>query len=169
MNSNDIIQQLDENRKSFKALLSDLSPKLVHWKPEEDKWSLLEIVCHLYDEEREDFRTRVRSVLTDPAKPLPKFDPIKWVKERNYKQENYDQKLRDFLVEREDSVTWLRSLSDPAWDNEYRHERLGPMSAELFLNNWLAHDYFHLRQIVKNKYLYLKEHVITSLDYAGDW
>ncbi len=169
MNPDDIIELLDENQRSFKALLKNTSEELIHWKPARDKWNLLEIVCHLYDEEREDFRVRVRSVLEDPNKPLPQFDPLRWVTEHEYNKQEYLHKLLSFLTEREKSVEWLRSLEAPEWGNTYQHPKLGPMSAALFLNNWLAHDYLHIRQINKNKYLFLKAHVKTSLDYAGNW
>ncbi len=169
MNSLEIIDQLEENRKTFKALLEDVPHKIINWKPAEDEWSLLEIVCHLHDEEREDFRNRIKLVLEDPTRPLPKFDPVHWVRERNYADEDYVKKLTAFLEERKDSVKWLKTLEEPKWENAYQHKKHGPMSAELFLNNWLGHDYLHFRQIVKNKFLYLKEHVDTPLDYAGEW
>jgi hypothetical protein len=43
------------------------------------------------------------------------------------------------------------------------------MSARLFLHNWLAHDYLHIRQINRLKFAYLKAHSDISLDYAGAW
>jgi hypothetical protein len=164
-----IIDQLEENQKSFKALLGNVNAEVVNWKPAPDKWNLLEIVCHLLDEEREDFRTRVKSVLEDPKQPLPQFDTLKWVVDHEYGKQDYYHKLLTFLAEREESVKWLRSLDQPRWDNVHRHPKLGKMSARLFLNNWLAHDYLHIRQINKNKYLYLQEHSGISLKYAGPW
>ena len=35
------------------------------WKPTPKDWSILEIACHLLDEEREDFRVRLRSTLEE--------------------------------------------------------------------------------------------------------
>ena len=134
-----------------------------------NKWCLLEVVCHLYDEEREDFRTRVKCVLEDPASAPPSFDPLIWVVEREYKKQNYDQVLSSFLAERETSVEWLKSIKDPKWSNTYMHPKLGPMSAYLFLTNWLAHDYLHIKQIIKLKFDYLNHHSGERLDYAGTW
>jgi hypothetical protein len=169
MEPENIIDLLEQNQYTFKALLKDISHELIYWKPAPDKWCLLEILCHLYDEEREDFRTRVKSVLEDPRKPLPKIDPLRWVTDHEYMKQEYLHKLLSFLTERQKSVEWLRSLKIPDWENTYQHPQLGPMSAFLFLNNWLAHDFLHIRQINKNKYLFLKAHVSTSLDYAGNW
>lgn len=43
------------------------------------------------------------------------------------------------------------------------------MSAKLFLTNWLAHDYLHIRQVNRMRYLYLKTQTGIPLDYAGDY
>lgn len=169
MNDINIINELHRNRDIFYHLLKDV-PKDEHiWSQEKGKWCLLEIVCHLYDEEREDFRMRVKCVLEDPNTPPPPFDPIAWVNERNYIDQNYDQTLSKFLFERDESMNWLNSLKDPNWESTYHHPKLGPMSAQLFLSNWLAHDYLHIRQIIKLKFDYLKQVSKESLNYAGNW
>jgi hypothetical protein len=43
------------------------------------------------------------------------------------------------------------------------------MTARSFLTNWLAHDYLHLRQILRIKHHYLKTESGESLSYAGAW
>ena len=50
-----------------------------------------------------------------------------------------------------------------------KDEKMGPLSARFFLENWLAHDFLHMRQINRRKYEYLRAHVGNALDYAGDW
>jgi hypothetical protein len=35
--------------------------------------------------------------------------------------------------------------------------------------NWLAHDYLHIRQILRLKYEYLKSISEEDLSYAGEW
>jgi hypothetical protein len=169
MDHNKIMTELQRNCAVFGQLLENVDEPEIKWSQEPEKWCLLEIVCHLHDEEIEDFRTRVKCVLEDPEKPPPSFDPLTWVEERNYKGQNYNEVLRKFLTERENSVKWLRSLKDPNWKNTYQHPKLGPMSAELFLTNWLAHDFLHIRQIIRLKYDYLKSMTGINLGYAGNW
>jgi len=164
-----IYNELARNKDVFYNLLKDISKREYIWSQEKGKWCLLEIVCHLYDEEKEDFRTRVKCVLDDPNIPPPAFNPLVWVKERNYIDQDYNQVLDNFLAEREKSVSWLNSLKSPKWDNTYHHPKIGPMSAQLFLSNWLAHDYLHIRQIVKLKFDLLKQISKESLNYAGNW
>lgn len=164
-----IIRQLAQNRTVIFDLLKDATPEEYNWRPEGKKWCLLEIVCHLVDEEKEDFRTRVGHVLDKPNTDPPTFDPVAWVTERDYMAQDYDATLETFSEERIASVGWLESLLDPQWDNAYTHRVFGSMSAKLFLSNWLAHDLLHIRQIMKTKFLYLQHVSGQDLSYAGEW
>lgn len=169
MNAQYIIEQLAINKEIYKNLLRYTTHEEIGWKENPGKWSLLEIICHLYDEEREDFRQRTQLLLEDPTQALPKFDPLEWVTSRNYATQDYQDKLIHFLLERQRSVNWLRSLENPAWTNAIEHPMYGAMSAYTYLANWLAHDHLHIRQITRVKYNYLKEISSQDLDYAGKW
>jgi hypothetical protein len=169
LNHTRIATELEKNADVFRALLENIDREMRTWKQAEEKWCLLEIVCHLYDEEREDFRYRLNHTLTTPEQPMPPIIPVEWVKERDYMAQNYDKKLEAFLEERTQSVAWLRSLKDARWDNAYDHPKVGKLPATLFLVNWPAHDYLHFRQITKLKYDYLAAHSRDNLDYAGTW
>ena len=169
MNYNEIIKELSDNGNVFKELLSGLTDEVFLWRPGPEKWCLLEIVCHLYDEELEDFRARTRHILETPKIKLTPIDPQGWVITRNYIQQNYHDKLNSFLAEREQSVNWLKAFSDPNWDNACEHPQIGKMTAKMILSNWLAHDYLHIRQIIKLKYDYLKQVTKEDLNYAGNW
>ncbi len=169
MNHQFIIDELDRHHSLFKTLLSNPPLELIHWHPNPNHWCLLEVVCHLHDEEREDFRYRVKHVLQQPNEPMPSIDPAGWVESRRYKEQNYQQMLSALLEERKTSVKWLRNLEQPAWKNIYQHPHFGALSAEFFLANWLAHDLLHIRQINRIKYAWLQQQSQQDLTYAGNW
>lgn len=169
MNYSTIIHELTRNREVFKGLLFGLTDKEYLWKPLPEKWNSLEIICHLYDEEREDFRARTRHVLENPTELLPPINPQGWVEEREYSQQDFSETLAKFLKARQQSIEWLKSLQSPKWDNAYEHPKFGQMTAKMFLSNWLAHDYIHIRQILKLKFGYLKQQSGEGLTYAGNW
>jgi hypothetical protein len=169
MNKNYYIEILIRNREIFLNLLAGVSREAVLWKPEPTKWCLLEVLCHLVDEEREDFRARLEKILKDPNAHFEPIDPEVWAKERNYIQQDCDRKLREFLNERDKSVSWLQSLSSPQWNNTVLHPSIGPISAAQLLVNWIAHDYLHVRQIVHLKYHFLQNNTKIDLSYAGKW
>lgn len=164
-----IIKKLSENIPLFNRLFSEVTEEDIRWKPAPEKWCLLEVLCHLIDEEREDFRARVRHVLFTPDEKLPPIDPQGWVKERNYISRDFSEMRELFLEERKASIAWLHSLENPVWANVCQHSQLGPLSAELFLANWLAHDYLHVRQIMGLKFGLLRLHTGMDLSYAGTW
>lgn len=164
-----IIDQLAQHSKLFQHLLQDLPEALYQWKAEPTRWSLLEIVCHLYDEEIEDFRARVEICLATPNATLPPIDPEVWVKDRNYAQQDYPTILEKFLSARVENINWLRQAKPTHWENTSLHPSLGPRSAAFFLSNWLAHDYLHIRQILSVKHGYLAEKSGQDLSYAGNW
>ena len=164
------IKGLAQNEATFLALFDHLTPEEQLWRPQHDKWNMLEILCHMLDEEREDFRARLHSVIEDPNQPFTPIDPEGWVTSRNYASKSYDDTLQQFVAERKKSITWLNSLTVPDWNIAYHHPKFGPMSAAFLLNNWLAHDYLHIRQITRYKFTYLEQNNGgTSLAYAGGW
>ena len=169
INMNFYINAFNSNLETFDKLLNKIDKEQLAWKQDSQKWNLIEVICHLYDEEREDFRTRLKLVLETPDKPFPSIDPQAWVTERNYADQNFDTMLQMFIQERKNSIGWLRSLESHGWDNVHIHPKLGSMSAKLILANWLAHDYLHIRQITKLKYDYLKKLSNENLSYAGEW
>jgi len=164
-----LIEQLEENKNVFMYLLTNIKKNAFLWRQQPEKWCLLEIVCHLYDEEREDFRFRTHWVLNKPNETPPNFNPVIWVTERKYIEQDYNNMLERFIKEREKSIKWLKSLKNPNWENYFEHTKKGKLTAKFFLTNWLAHDYLHFRQIIKLKYDYLKHQSGENLDYAGIW
>ncbi len=169
MDRSQIIAQLARHGEVFRAMLSGLPPEESTWKSAPEKWCALEIISHLYDEEREDFRARIRSTLETPKLPWPKIDPPTWVTERRYMEQDFEVILSKFLSERERSLEWLHSLTDAPWDNAYIHPKVGPVSCELLLTNWVAHDLLHIRQLGNLRYGYLRANTTVPLDYAGTW
>lgn len=168
-NSAHIITQLEKNLPVFRELLSGRDQKEILFRPAESKWCLLEIICHLCDEEREDFRGRLSHVFSTPDEPMPKIDPVAWVESRKYMEQDYEKKCEEFFEERKNSIIWLKELKDPDWDQFYLHPKFGELKGKLFLSNWLAHDLLHIRQIIFNSHNYLKNVSGENLDYAGKW
>jgi len=163
------IEGLAANRNLFRWLLEPVSPEIYRWRPAASSWSLLEVVCHLYDEEREDFRTRTRLALNGGKGDFHSIRPVQWVREREYHKQDFVRVREEFLKERSRSVRWLRSLQSPDWDAAFEHRELGRMSARKMLANWLAHDYHHIRQINALNYAFLRECSGEDLSYAGNW
>lgn len=163
------INQLKRNAETFNSLLANRNEEEIHWKKSDEKWNLLEVICHLVDEEKEDFRVRLKNVLETPHLKPPTIDPVGWVSSRNYKAQNYSEKLKDFGRERSRSLEWLTSLTNCDWEKGYDYGHHGFVTGAFFIHNWLAHDYLHIRQIVRIQYDYLNFISDDRIQYAGKW
>ncbi|GAA3559152.1 DinB family protein [Snuella lapsa] len=169
MTINAIINQLEANKLIFKGLLLPKSEEVYIWRPDTKKWCLLEVACHLLDEECEDFKARIKYIFEKPDYEMPSINPEAWVVERDYMSKDYNKVVNAFLQERQKSVVWLREQLNANWEQSIVHPKLGIMSAKLFLSNWLAHDYLHMRQILSLQYKFLNTNSAHDLNYAGNW
>ncbi len=155
------------NAEAIERFLSDIDDDCATWKPAEDEWSILEVIGHICDEEKLDFRTRLDYTLNRPGEAWPPFDPLALVQDHAYASKDIHEQLALFLSQRKNSIEWLNSLESPNLDLSYEHARLGALTAGSLLASWLAHDYLHLPQI-SNLYVgYLSQLVAPhSLTYA---
>jgi len=169
MDTKYVIKSLDKNLKVFLSLLNGVKKEEYLFKPDTEHWCLLEIICHLVDEEREDFRIRLQTVLEAPFKHPPIIDPEGWVMSRKYLDQNFKEKIKAFRKERKASIQYLSTLENPKWINYYEHPILGNLDGHHFLRNWLAHDYLHIRQITRVRYRYLQYMTASDCSYAGNW
>ena len=165
-----LFQKLQSNMPVFDRLLSGVSEKERNWRLSSDQWSIHEVACHLLDEERDDFRKRIESIFKDFTKAFEPIDPEGWIRSRSYSSRDYGSTVDSFLEERISSVNWLESLDDADWSLAYEHPRFGPLTTEMILHNWIAHDMLHIRQILKIQYHFLvAESKGIDFRYAGSW
>lgn len=170
MNFPSLLTALESFASILPAAVAGISDADARVKPPTGAWSILEIVCHLVDEEVDDFRARLKLTLEDPTMPWPAIDPEGVAVARRYNERNLNDQVHTFVNERRASITWLRTLLAPSWENAYPHPRWGPISAGMLATAWAAHDMLHLRQIAKRRYeLACRDGTPFTADYAGAW
>jgi len=165
-----VARKLIQQAQTIRTLVEPLTLEQARWKPSAEDWSILEVVNHLYDEEREDFRQRIDYLLHKPGEEVPPIDPQGWVMARAYNERELVPSLHSFLRERDRSAAWLHNLRDPDWSQHYTHPDGFTLTAYDLLVNWAAHDLLHLRQLIELHHAW-HQHQLgeTSLAYAGAW
>lgn len=162
--------QMTHHAKLVTQLVTDASAEQTRWKPDENSWSMLEVVNHLLDEEREDFPVRLKHILDQADGLPPAIDPAGWVTERAYNQREMGTSLAQFLQERQGSLVWMKSLHDADWQTAIDIRPGRRLSAGDMLAAWVAHDLLHIRQLVELRYAYLKSQFSAyDVSYAGEW
>jgi hypothetical protein len=162
------VDQLEKSGKILCDLFEDVDEAEIRWKPTPERWSMLEVLVHLWEEEPEDFRRRVALTLEDPAQAWPTIDPEGWVAGRRYNQRDPAEALAGFARERASSLTWLRGLEEPDWEGKHHHSELGDLRAGDLFAAWVAHDFLHIRQISTLRVEYLARSMAPySIRYAA--
>lgn len=168
MNLTDIMAQMTHQGQAIQQL-ADVGPEQARWQPAPESWSILEVVCHLYDEEREDFRVRLKHILEQTPGLPPPIDPNGWVTARGYNQRDLPTMLEQLQQERDASLTWLHTLDAPDWQRAVEGP-FGRLSAGDMLAAWVAHDLLHLRQLIELRFAYLQQSAAPyRVTYAGEW
>ena len=169
INIEKIIQQLTINAEIVRALVEPISEEQANWKPDEETWNMQEVMEHVYNEERIDFRKHLKEMLSDPPLPWGEFRH-----EELISVGSCHQALESFQMERKTSLEWLRSLEAPDWEVEsqatFGLEEVLTFKAGDVLGSWVAHDFLHIRQMNELLYAWNVRQVSPDSDrYAGGW
>ena len=169
MNIEYYAKKMADNANTIRQMTEGIADEQARWKPDPGAWSILEVVNHLYDEEREDFRVRLDVMLHRPQESLPKWDPVGAVRERDYQSRDFGESVDKYMRERGASIEWLTGLVSPNWEAVYENPNFRMSAGDMFAS-WYVHDLLHMRQIVTLQWKYsvigLMPH---SVDYAGAW
>jgi hypothetical protein len=164
-----LYQELASSIEMIRALLAGLTQEEAQIKSSPETWSILEVTCHLYDEEREDFREHLDFILHRQNEEWHRIDPQGWVIGRKYNKQNFIEMQKKFFAERKKSLKWLKGISNADW-NITHTSSVGSTSAGDMLASWIAHDNLHIRQLVELRRARIEN--ITqpyATLYAGDW
>ena len=164
-----LYQELEHSTEMIRALLAGINQVESQIRPDAKSWSILEVVCHLYDEEREDFREHVDFILHRQNEEWHSIDPQSWVAERKYNEQDLYEMSEKFFSERRKSLEWLTEISNSDWETTYTSQ-YGSVSAGEMFCCWVAHDNLHIRQQTELRRNWIER--ITQpydIQYAGDW
>lgn len=170
MNPDAIISRLERFPRTLAAVCEGLSREDALYRADSKSWSILEVVCHLADEELLDFPKRLESTLNDPTAPWDPIDPEAWASRRAYREQDLGEQVGLFTNRRAERIAWAKGRTNPAWDNAYPHPQIGAIRAGDLLAAWGVHDALHLRQISKRLYeLGVRDGGGYETAYAGEW
>jgi hypothetical protein len=164
-----LYQELATSTEMIRALIKDIGQEQAHVKPDAESWSILEVICHLHDEEQEDFREHLDFILHRQNEEYHVIDPQGWITGRKYNERNLLEMKEKFFAERAKSLEWLKTLSGADWETTYTSQYRSMTAGEMFAC-WVAHDNLHIRQLVELRRLHIER--ITKpydIQYAGDW
>ena len=127
-------------------LTGDLDEATWRSRPAPGEWAPVEIVCHLRDEETEDFAARVRVIL-DGGNRFARNDPERLAVERRYREADPREVLAAFRARRAASLELLATIVPDRLLASAERPGGGRLSGLDLLAAWVTHDRLHLHQL----------------------
>jgi hypothetical protein len=132
----------------LKAELKGVPKAVLLFTPAPGKWSILEIVCHLRDMERDAYLERYRRILAEDSPQLPDIDGDVYSLEGDYRAQKLSDALREWTRLRRESLKLLGGVKREQWERAGIHETAGRLTMADFLRRQaIGNDEAHLAQI----------------------
>ena len=133
---------------ALKAALRGVPRKLLLFTPAPGKWSILEILCHLRDMEREGYLERYTRILAENEPHLPDLNGDALAIERDYRGQKAGDVLRYWMRLRRESLRLLKKSKPEQWRRAGIHETAGRLTIDdLVVRHAVGNDTAHLAQI----------------------
>ena len=144
---------------ALKASLKGLSKKALLFTPAPGKWSILEILCHMRDMEREAYIERYTRVLSEDEPRLPDLNGEALAILRAYRSQKAPEVVREWAALRRQTLQLLRKTGKAQWARAGVHETAGRLTMEdLIRRHAVGNDEAHLSQIeaIKRRFAVLE-------------
>jgi GNAT superfamily N-acetyltransferase len=141
------IIELAETPEVVARLASQVPAQFIRRRSADDRFSVLENICHLRDLENEGYGERIRRVLAEANPSLPDFDGSRLAIEREYQRHDYDSALAEFRAARARNVALLRGLTAEQFQRPGIQQGAGPVTLEKIVLMMQEHDQSHLHDL----------------------
>jgi hypothetical protein len=146
----EVAARIDAAGTAIEAELGTMSDELASWHPAAGEWCVKEVLAHLTFSEAHGFAGRIAHILSadEPqmkatGRPEPACD------------RNLERMLAEFRAQRARSIELVANLAPSDLDRAGIHERVGRLTVNELLHEWVHHDRAHQRQILANVQAYV--------------
>jgi hypothetical protein len=130
----------------LRALLADL-PSEVLDQPNDEGWSLKDVVAHLHDVENGAMVERINRMLHEQRPVIGSIDPQARLLAGGYAARRLTELLNELESMRSAHVAWLGGLNAAQLARSGQHDTVGEIRVIDIAHQWAAHDMAHLRQV----------------------
>ncbi|WP_075163558.1 DinB family protein [Chthonomonas calidirosea] len=121
-------------------------------RPDPQRFTLREVLAHLADWE-EVFQNRIIRIRDEYLPKLPDLDPDEFAQQHHYAASDPHRQRDLFAKRRQATVEIVKGLPNRAWERKGRYMEesprvKGPMTIESWIAQMVAHDVYHIRQIM---------------------
>jgi len=154
MTDADLKHHLEASEKSPKqiaAAVSGLSDRTLRYKPNPNKWCILEVLAHLADMELL-YAYRMRQMLADKNPVIAPIDQDDWARNLHYTEESAPELVALYGLNRHHNLQLLRRLQPGDLDKSAYHPELQHnVTLAEYVEKMGTHGANHLQQIERLK------------------
>ena len=150
MSPKEVAARIDAAGTAIEAELGTMSDELASWHPAEGEWCVKEVLAHLTLSEAEGFAGRIVSILSADEPHLKATGQPEAACDRSL-----ERMLAEFRAQRSRSIELVANLKPGDLDRAGIHERVGRLTVNDLLHEWVHHDRAHERQILANVQAYV--------------
>ena len=150
MTPKEVAARIDAAGTAIEAELGSMSDELASWHPADGEWCVKEVLAHLTLSEGHGFAGRITHILSEDEPQMSATGRP----EAACGQDLADM-LAAFRGQRGRSVELVAGLQPWDLDRAGIHERVGRLTVNDLLHEWVHHDRAHLKQILSNVQAYV--------------
>lgn len=143
------LSQLASTPAVLRLMLASATDQEAEWKPNADRWSILEVLGHLCHVETFGFRNRAERLAREDNPMLESYNQDQWAAAGAYSRTSLADALDEFERERGKSLVALAGIGPDALHRAGTHSELGRVELGHLLEEWNFHDLGHVRQIAE--------------------
>ena len=136
------------------AELTAVPSSLLSWHPAPGEWCVNEILGHLIEADRRGVGGRIRVMLTGSTGPLIGWDQNEVARQRGDCQRQASSLLAELAALHREGATLAESLQADDLARGGEHPKVGYLSVNDVLQEWVHHDRNHVKQILANVQAY---------------
>lgn len=130
----------------LEAALKEFPPAMWTYRPDEQDWTIHEILVHIADSEANSY-IRCRRLIAEPGSEVLGYDETGWATRLRYHEQSADLALDVFRLLRQASYELIRDLPETVWANTVIHTENGRMAFDDWLNIYERHIPEHIAQM----------------------
>jgi len=139
------VSLLEKTPAILEALLRDVPPDILDWKPAADRWSISEVLEHLLAIEQL-YGDRAKRIVVDNNPTLSRYEEPDQAQLRKKTARQY---LDEFVALRQAHYFFWHGIPSSAGSRTGVHPEMGAVTLLQLLNELANHDLGHLRQIAE--------------------
>ncbi len=146
-----VAREIGSAATAFENELRSLADELAGWHPGPGEWCAKEVLGHVLESERTGFRGRIREILASEEPALKATGPLT----PGYCERPLKELLDELSRQRHESIELVAALTPADLTRAGVHERVGRLTVNDLIHEWVHHDRAHLKQVLSNVQAYV--------------